>query len=420
MNLAICVSAITISFLGLLLTGISRALEPRTRCWFLVFFSLLVLYGVCNLLTLVTEGLPGRGWHMVVTLSLFFESFFSSLILPLLTVLFLTRGGVTDWQRGAAFRAVLFLWLVYAFLLVFTQFSTAIYYFDAENLYHRGPYYPILLVPTILIQGINLGVVYWYIRRYTRREAIAFTLYCVAPLAAMVLQMLFSGIFFILLGTVVAAMVLLLCLQADQMDRYAHQEAVNTQLRVDIMLSQIQPHFLYNALGSIGRLCRDNPEAREAIRQFSCYLRGNMASLSATQPIPFTSELEHTRAYLALEALRFKEKLHIVYDLETTDFLIPALTLQPLVENAVFHGVRGNADGRGTVTISSWERVTFHEITVTDDGPGFDPAAPAPNDGRTRVGLANVRARLQTVSGGSLQVDSAPGAGCRVTIRLPK
>ena len=91
-----------------------------------------------------------------------------------------------------------------------------------------------------------------------------------------------------------------------------------------------------------------------------------------------------------------------------------------LTEYAVRHGIRGSASGTGTVTISTRETDDCYEITVSDDGAGFDPAAPASDDGRSHIGLNNVRERLRRVSGGELRIVSAPGQGCRATIILPK
>ena len=94
-----------------------------------------------------------------------------------------------------------------------------------------------------------------------------------------------------------------------------HERSLQAEQRIQIMLSQIQPHFIFNTLGAIRRLCRDDPEAREAIGKFSLYLRGNMDSLSLREPVPFTRELEHTKAYLDLEQLRFGDELAVVYDM---------------------------------------------------------------------------------------------------------
>ena len=200
-----------------------------------------------------------------------------------------------------------------------------------------------------------------------------------------------------------------------------HERALQAEQRIQIMMTQIQPHFLYNALTVIQSLCRSDPaQAEEATVQFANYLRGNMDALQTNAPIPFARELEHTREYLALEQMRFEDKLNVRYDIPCQSFTLPILTLQPIVENAVRHGVRGNADGRGEVVISTREYADRYEITVTDNGPGFDPEKQKKDTGKSHVGLQNVRERLAQMCGGSLRVESAPGAGTAVTITLPR
>ena len=191
--------------------------------------------------------------------------------------------------------------------------------------------------------------------------------------------------------------------------------------RVQIMLTQIRPHFLYNALTVIQDLCRTNPEqAENATIQFAKYLRGNMDALQTDAPIPFTEELEHTKEYLMLEQMRFEDKLTVRYDIQCEAFSLPPLTLEPVAENAVRHGVRGNSDGRGEVTIASAEYPDRYEITVTDTGPGFDPEKPPKDQERSHVGLRNVLERLARMCGGALNIISAPGKGTCVTITIPK
>ena len=197
------------------------------------------------------------------------------------------------------------------------------------------------------------------------------------------------------------------------------QEAKLEESRISIMLSQIQPHFLYNSLSAISYLCEQDPlAAQAAINDFSDYLRGNLDSLRLTVPVPFDKELEHIRIYLSLEKLRFGDELGLVYDIRTAGFLLPALTVQPLVENAVRYGVFGRAGG-GTVTIATREYPDRFEITVSDDGVGYDPDA-VQTDGRTHIGIENVRARLAAMVGGGLEIQSEKGAGTIATIKLPK
>ncbi len=199
-----------------------------------------------------------------------------------------------------------------------------------------------------------------------------------------------------------------------------HEDALVTGQRVQQMLSQIKPHFLHNALTLIIDLCDTAPQkAKAATVEFSRYLRGNMESIDRTGPIPFEKELEHTKLYLNIEQMRFAGDLQVRYDIACTGFSLPALTVEPLAENAVRHGVREKPDGRGTVVIASRETPDSYEITVTDDGPGFDPDK-LPEDGRMHVGIANVRERLRQIVDGSLEYRSAPGEGTTAIIRIPK
>ena len=199
----------------------------------------------------------------------------------------------------------------------------------------------------------------------------------------------------------------------------AHERDLMASQRIQLMLSQIRPHFLYNALGAIEELCdSDPPAAKQATVKFAQYLRGNVNALSEEGVIPFEKELQHTRLYLDLEQIRFEDALKVEYDIACTDFPIPTLTLEPIVENAVRHGVRGNPNGRGTVTLATRDCGDHYEVRVTDDGPGFDPDAGSGD--ASHVGLRNVRERLETVCGGSLTIESAAHRGTTVTIRLPK
>lgn len=200
----------------------------------------------------------------------------------------------------------------------------------------------------------------------------------------------------------------------------AEQKLIRAQLqenRIAIMISQIQPHFIYNTLGTIQQLCKENPEqAAKLVQNFSIYLRGNFSELDNTVPIRFAKELEHVHCYTEIELIRFPD-MTVRYDIQTEAFLLPALTVQPLVENAIKHGLMGLEEG-GTVTISAYEEPNDYCICVSDDGVGFDVSGLT--DSKKHIGIRNVRERLQAMCGGSLTIDSQPGAGTRALIRIPK
>lgn len=206
--------------------------------------------------------------------------------------------------------------------------------------------------------------------------------------------------------------------QADEAARARELERELARKRLSIMLSQIQPHFLYNALGTIQYLCETDPSlAARTVNSFARYLQGNMASLTQEFPVPLERDVEHLRHYLAIEKLRFPE-VSVELDLRDTLFGVPPLTLQPLVENAIQHGLCGRKGG--VVRVSSWEEDDAHCIAVTDDGRGFDASLPASSGEKTGVGLANTAERVRLMCGGSLDVRTAPGEGTIVSLRFPK
>ena len=200
----------------------------------------------------------------------------------------------------------------------------------------------------------------------------------------------------------------------------AEKNIVEAQLkesRVSIMLSQIQPHFIYNTLGTIERMCLKDPEkAFDLVRNFSLYLRGNFSELDSVTPIRFGEELKHVEHYVNIEKVRFPD-MNIEYDVETTEFVLPALSVQPLVENAIKHGLMRLESG-GTVVIRSYETSSRFCVEVRDDGVGFDTSLPI--EEKKHVGLRNIRGRLKAMVNGELTIESQIGVGTRAVISIPK
>ena len=184
-----------------------------------------------------------------------------------------------------------------------------------------------------------------------------------------------------------------------------------------ILISQIEPHFIYNALMSIRYLIKKEPDtACEMVYDFSKYLRSNIDSLTENDFILWRTELEHIEAYVRIEKARFKERLNVVYEIEDVDFYIPPLTVEPLVENAIKHGVSKRIRG-GTVWICSKETEYGHQISVKDDGVGFD----AENlEMEKQVGLNYIRTQLSLVPGAEMKIESKAGEGTKVTVIFKK
>lgn len=207
--------------------------------------------------------------------------------------------------------------------------------------------------------------------------------------------------------------------------RYVVVEERRTGMELQLLTSQIGPHFILNTLNAISNLVDEDRDATmQAIYDFSGYLRMNFEALDKNTPVPFTEELEHVRFYLSIEKLRFREELEIDIDTPVTDFMLPALTVQPMVENAVRHGLRAK-EGVGTLHLATRETDQAYEIVIRDDGAGFylmqeQEAAAALQNHSGHYGIVNVRSRLARMVNGTLLIESLPGLGTTVTIQIPK
>jgi len=202
-----------------------------------------------------------------------------------------------------------------------------------------------------------------------------------------------------------------------KIQKYTQMENELLQSRISVMLSQIKPHFLYNTLNVISALCLTDPtKADEAICTLSSYLRGNIQALEKQTPVPFEQELNHIKNYVNIEKMRYGDRLHVVYDIGYTDFFVPTLSLQTLVENAIRHGVSLRPEG-GTVTVKTKLQVDYAVICIIDDGMGFDQKGQSEDN--SGIGLRNTRMRLQYMMNADLTIKSAPSQGTVVTIRIP-
>lgn len=197
--------------------------------------------------------------------------------------------------------------------------------------------------------------------------------------------------------------------------------------RAELMTSQIKPHFIYNTLNSIQALIKLDPDkARKMVYDFSTYLRSNLDNLGERELIPFSEELKHIQAYLNIEKIRFEERLNIVLDIRAKRFLVPPLSIQPLVENAVKHGLCKKIDG-GTVMIRSYEKPDRYVVEVEDDGKGFDVSqlekwdtSEQLEDVSSHIGLENIRFRIKEITGGTLEISSYQGMGTKVKVVFMK
>lgn len=410
-----CITTLVIAVCMLLSGGkqtrMNRLVVWVTACQFVVFIS--------DAVALVLEGnVAGYAGPLLYGANLLVYVF-GFLLLPVFTDYLISYLSERARINRSFVRMMYGLCFLNLAMIGVAQIGGKYFYIDAANHYHRGEWFWFSQVFAILAMAVNIVLTIGYHKRLSRSEFGYFLAYELLPVAALILQALIDGPYFMNVGTSTALVLLYAGVYLEQ-DKYLAQKTLElNQSRQAIMLSQIQPHFLYNALTAIAMLCElDPPRAKKTIIGFSDYLRGNMDSLKQQDLIPFEEELSHTKVYLELEHLRFEDELRIEYDIGPCGFWMPCLTLQPIVENAVRYGVC-QKDGGGTVIIATRDVGDAHQIVVTDDGVGFDVNIPK-HDGRSHIGIDNVRQRLLDQCMGGLEIVSVPGVGTTATITLPK
>ena len=194
-------------------------------------------------------------------------------------------------------------------------------------------------------------------------------------------------------------------------------------IRLRNFTSQMQPHFLYNALGSIQEIVLEDPAyASELIGDFTIHLRSCIRAMANDAPIPFDQELANIKAYVNIEKLRFGAKLDVLYDIQTRDFTIIPLSVQPLVENAIRHGIYERGEQGGQVIIKTEQRKGAVLITVEDNGVGFDVEKYQRDVSlgvRDSTGLKNIVFRLDKMMQAKVTIKSIIGTGTTITITVP-
>ena len=209
------------------------------------------------------------------------------------------------------------------------------------------------------------------------------------------------------------------------------REGQKRQLEMNFLRAQINPHFLYNMLFSI-RCTIEVGKSSQAAQMLSAFTDLLRSTLAVKAPlIPLQEELESTRKYLVVQKLRCGDKINYEFDVQpgTKNCLVPPLILQPLVENAIFHGLEAKPDADMLVISTAFKDGDLL-LTVTDDGAGMGPeelaavrermSRPPEKDGNS-IGMANVHSRIRLNWGEpyGLTVDSTPEIGTTVTLRMP-
>ena len=419
-NFAIAVSGITISILGLTLTLYIRRMLPSVRHFFECVFTIIIVYAASDLISQISLVFLREGGSRLSKSAIFLESLSSSFLMPILAVYLLRLCGET--LKCTYFRIVIVLWSVYAVFLTVTQFVPVFYLISDDNVYSRSPLYPVLLIPTALLMLCNMIGLYHRRDKMTSGKYRTFWIYLLIPTASILIQMCVYGILFIVLGISVSAFFMFVFIISEQVEDSIRQSIEIGEQQLKIRTLQMRPHFIYNTMTNIYYLCDLDPQkARRVVGDFTKYLRNNFSSIVKRGMIPFEDELAHTKAYLAVVEARYEDRLITEYDTPFTSFRLPPLTLEPIVENAVKHGLDPESP-----PLHIWIRTerTGEGTGIIVENSGEKNALKAEekntaNDSEPHIGLSNVSDRLKALCGGTLSIEPRQAGGVIVTMYIP-
>lgn len=271
-------------------------------------------------------------------------------------------------------------------------------------------------------QFIAFAIIFYltvFNKKTTISEKIAFGIYCILPSVAFIFQNKLSGYAIAFLSIIFSIEVLFFFVNVKKNIELTNEAKRTREAEVKLMVSQIQPHFIYNTLSSISTLIKIDPKkAQKSLDDFTEYLRANLTSINETGLVSFENELRHIETYLSLEKIRFDERLNVVLDIQVKDFKVPPLSIQPIVENAVKHGILQKLEG-GTINIKTYETPEAYIVEISDDGIGFDTNDDSFFKGN-HIGISNIKYRITRMCHGEMTINSVIDKGTTVTVKFYK
>lgn len=407
----ICLISTFVLFLSLTLDKIRN--KTQTSIFQITLISLYLLL----LSDIVRQLYPENANHYI---KYFLESsiYIFNYILVIFLKLYINSKVINKNKGKKIFNNIYFVIIGFCILLILTNpFTKFIFYYNDDGLLVQSKNIWFIGASIIFFMLANSFIVLFYskLKLYKKVSFLSSTILIIIPICIFYKK---YDISLIDIGFFISILIIYSNVHLEERIELEHKNFELAQANTNVMLSQIQPHFMYNSLATISALCDIDPSlAQNGIDRFSNYLRMNLMYIKSHDNIPFTKELEHIQTYLWLEQMRFGERLKVIYNTEFVDFEIPPLLIQPIVENAVKHGILKKTTG-GTITISSKIMQDFYVITIEDDGVGFN-IDNAPEGNGAHIGMENVKERLINLCNGRIEINSEIGKGTIVTIQIP-
>ena len=333
----LCSAMLTLTAVGLCISAVMPGMNRWNRRFFTVLFTVLFLLMVAFIVDLIIYEFPDMA--LAERIVVYFQYLLVSLPMPMFTGYLLHSCG-EDLRKSTLFRMETVLWGIYFILLGVAQCTTFLYYVTPDNQFIRGPWHPLLTAPIIAIMLLNLAGVIQRRNRLSNKYYVAFLIHLLPMTVATLIHSVIFVPLLVVVGQIFSMLSMFGIILFDQIEQHIRQQREIAHQRASIMVLQMRPHFIFNTMMSIYYLCaQDSKKAQQVTLDFTSYLRKNFTAIASENTIPFANELEHTRAYLAVEQVQFEDSLFVEYDTPHTRFRVPPLTLQPIVENAVKHGM---------------------------------------------------------------------------------
>lgn len=400
---------LAIGIFGIVVSAFTPGINKLNKKFFVLIFINLTL-----LIIILSVDLIFWTFNAMRTanrIAVFFEYLFVALPMPIFTVYLLNICG--EGLKNKLFYSTAFLFVIYLILLGVAQ-CTEIFYYITPRDFYRGEYHFILTLPIVLLMLLNIFAVIRRKKILSKKYFRAFLFYLLPMTLVTVIHVIkFSEVLWTF-GLIFSTVAMFAIILSDHVEQFFMQQKEIVNQQANILILQMRPHFIYNTMTSIYYLCKHNPaQAQKVTLDFTNYLRKNFLAIAYGETILFAKELEHARAYLSIEQVQFEENLFVTYDTPHINFKIPPLTLQPIVENSVKHGLDPDLDPLH-ILILTRETEKGSEIVVEDDGVGFK------FDGKKEnFALSNIKKRIELFCGGTLEIFPREGGGTVVKIFVP-
>ena len=398
--------------IGIALSAFMPALDRWNKRYFIILFSLFFLCTLTCFLAVVFWGNPTA--TEAARINYLFEGLFISTPVFMPTLLLLHCCG-EKLKSSLLFKIMMAVMGVDIAVSLIAPFTDIFYIVTPESQFIRGSLWFLWMTPLVLMMVLNIAGVIKRRKKLSKKYLIALLVYLLPMTAAIIVHTFFPVELYVVFGMVLLALVMFVLILSDNMEQYARQQQEIAHQRASVLVLQMRPHFIYNTMMTIYYLCKqDTDKAQQVTLDFTNYLRKNFSAIASKDTIPFTDELKHTQAYLAVEQAQHEDNLFMEFDTPHTRFRVPPLTLQPLVENAIKHGMKLEGEPLH-IYVKTRKTNSGSKIIVENDGPDYKPA----DDNEPHIALKNIRERLEMMCKGKMVMLPRTGRGTVVKVMIP-